>query len=418
MTESMACKNRHLSLDELRTTVEKGVAGLNLDGKKVLTLIPDHTRSGPFGEMYRILCETLGQRAAELHFLIALGTHPPLEEERINEHLGLTPEERSGKYSEFKIFNHLWSDPNALATIGTIPASEIDEISSGLFSEDVPVEINKMIFDYDALLIMGPTFPHEVVGFSGGRKYIFPGIAGPQIINFFHWLGAVITNIEINGTKHTPVREVVDRASEMIDIPVHCCSLVVTDGQANGIFIGDPVDAWSEAADLSSGLHIKYLDRQYPRVLAIAPEMYDDIWTAGKCMYKLEPIVADGGELVIYAPHIDEISYTHGKVLDEIGYHTRDYFLKQMDKFKDYPRGVTAHSTHVRGIGTFEDGVEKPRVTVTLATRIPEERCRKVHLGYRDPDTITVSDWEGREDEGILVVHHAGEILHKLKSNG
>jgi len=79
-------------------------------------------------------------------------------------------------------------------------------------------------------------------------------------------------------------------------------------------------------------------------------------------MYKLEPAIADGGEVVIYAPHIDEISYTHGKLIDEIGYHVRDYFVKQWDRFKRYPGGVLAHSTHLRGIGTYDaaTGVEKP----------------------------------------------------------
>jgi hypothetical protein len=142
--------------------------------------------------------------------------------------------------------------------------------------------------------------------------------------------------------------------------------------------------------------------------------MYDDIWTAGKVMYKLEPVIADGGELVIYAPHIDEVSYTHGENLDRIGYHVRDYFLKQWDTFKQVPWGVLAHSTHVKGLGTFDGGVEKPRANVVLATAIPEERCRRINLGYRNPKDVDVSEYEGREDEGVLLVRNAGEILHRL----
>jgi hypothetical protein len=145
------------------------------------------------------------------------------------------------------------------------------------------------------------------------------------------------------------------------------------------------------------------------------PEMYDDIWTAAKGMYKMEPVIAEGGEVIIYAPHIDEFSYTHGKVLDEIGYHVRDYFVKQWDRFKDYPWGVIAHSTHLRGIGTYEDGVEKPRIKVTLATRISRERCEQLNLDYLDPDTLNLDDWRNREDEGILLVPKAGEMLYRLK---
>jgi len=125
--------------------------------------------------------------------------------------------------------------------------------------------------------------------------------------------------------------------------------------------------------------------------------------------------VADGGELIIYAPHITEVSVTHGKIIEEIGYHVRDYFVKQMDRFGHIPGGVMAHSTHVKGIGTYENGVEKPRVNVVLATGIPEEICRKINLGYRDPTTIEVEEWEDREDEGILYVPKAGEMLYRLR---
>ena len=143
--------------------------------------------------------------------------------------------------------------------------------------------------------------------------------------------------------------------------------------------------------------------------------MYDELWTAGKVMYKLEPVVADRGTLYIYAPHLREISRTWGGQIERIGYHVRDYFLKQWDKFKDTPGGVMAHSTHLKGSGTFENGVEKPRIQVTLATGIPEERTRRVNLGYMDPAKINVAEWEGREDEGIVVIHKAGEMLYRLK---
>jgi nickel-dependent lactate racemase len=146
--------------------------------------------------------------------------------------------------------------------------------------------------------------------------------------------------------------------------------------------------------------------------------MSEDIWTAAKGMYKLEPVVADGGEVIVYAPHIDEISYTHGEMLDEIGYHVRDYFIKQWDRFKHYPGGVLAHSTHLRGLGEYDasTGAERPRINVTLATRISEARCRRVGLRYLDPDSINLDEWRGREAEGILLVPKAGELLYRLKS--
>jgi nickel-dependent lactate racemase len=337
-----------------------------------------------------------------------------MSEEALNRLTGITAEERAGKYAPAHIFNHEWDKPGCFHTIGVITADEIAEITGGLMRQEVPVALNGKIFDYDQLIICGPTFPHEVVGFSGGNKYFFPGIGGPEVIHFTHWLGAVITSMEIIGTKHTPVRQVIDRAASFIDVPKLCFSLVVRDEGLAGLFIGTPEEAYEYAADLSAKLHIIYVDKPFKRVLSVMPEMYDDLWTAAKGMYKLEPAIADGGEVIIYAPHITEISYTHGQIIDQIGYHVRDYFLKQWERFKDYPWGVLAHSTHLRGVGTFEKGIEKPRIQVTLATGIPEERCRRVNLGYLDPATIDMADWEGREDEGILVVDKAGEMLYRV----
>jgi nickel-dependent lactate racemase len=428
--------DQFLNESDIRDLMAEALGQANLDDKRVLVIIPDHTRTAPIPLFFRLFHELLGGRVAALDYLVALGTHQPMGEEALNKLVGVTAAERAGKYGDVRIFNHRWNLPDTFTTIGTISAAEIEEITDGLMHQDVPVKLNKLIFDYDQLIVCGPTFPHEVVGFSGGNKYFFPGIGGAEVINFTHWLGAVMTSMAIIGTKHTPVRQVIDRAASFIDVPKLCFSLVVKDiseacptkldragtvlvgspscGLA-GLFIGTPEEAYEHAADLSAKLHIVYVDKAFQRVLSVMPEMYDDLWTAAKGMYKLEPAIADGGEVIIYAPHITEVSYTHGKIIDQIGYHVRDYFLKLWDRFKDYPWGVLAHSTHLRGIGTFEDGMEKPRIRVTLATGIPEERCWRINLGYLDPTTIDVAEWEGREDEGILVVAKAGEMLYRLK---
>lgn len=410
-------ESQELSQDQVRQIVNDALGQIETAGKKLLVIIPDGTRTAPVGMMFRTLHEALAGRVAKLDYLMALGTHQPMSYEQILRRVEITEEEHKSTYKDVNFFNHHWEKPETFVTVGTITEDQVEEISGGLMRESVPVSLNRMILDYDQLVIVGPVFPHEVVGFSGGNKYLFPGISGAEIINFFHWLGAVITNPKINGTGPTPVRRVVDTAAKMVPTPRFCFSMVVHFGKLNGLYAGTPEEAWQAASELSSRLHIVYKDRPYKRVLSMAPEMYDDIWTAGKCMYKLEPVVADGGELIIYAPHVDEVSYTHGRIIDQIGYHVRDYFLKQWDKFKDVPRGVTAHSTHVRGIGTYENGVEHGRVKVTLATRIPKERCDRINLGYMDPDTIDVSEFENREDEGILCVHKAGEMLYHLKDS-
>jgi nickel-dependent lactate racemase len=404
-----------LSDQDLTAFVREAFAKEHVQGKRVLFIVPDATRSMPMPTMFRALHDTLHQRVAKMDFLIALGTHPPMPESAIFKLVGITREEREGKYRTVGIFNHEWKNTHALQRIGTLTEDMLRDISGGLLCERVDVTINKRIFDYDLICVVGPVFPHEVVGFSGGNKYFFPGIAGEEILNVFHWLGALITNPMINGTKYTPVRRVVDTAASLINIEKRCFCLNVMGKECKGTFYGTPEEAWDAAADLSARTHIRCMDRPFKSVLAVAPEMYDEIWVAGKCMYKLEPVVADGGELIIYGAHIKEVSVTHGGLIKKIGYHTRDYFLAQMDRFHDIPGGILAHSTHVRGIGTYEDGVEKCRVQVTLATSIPEDECTAINLGYRDPASINPEDWRNREDEGLLLVERAGEVLYRLK---
>jgi len=385
-------------------------------GRRILLIVPDHTRTAPVGLLFKTIFQQIGEATKELDVLIALGTHPPMDEEAICGRLEISLDERRGQYRSVRFFNHEWDNPAALREIGMLTAAEVSELTHGLFSMDVPVEINKLVFNYDQVIIVGPVFPHEVVGFSGGNKYLFPGVGGPKILNFFHWLGAVCTNPMIIGNKWTPVRKVVDRAGALVKVDKLCFALVVApDRSLAGLAAGSPEDAWDAASELSKQVHIVYKDKPFKTVLSNMPPMYGDVWVAGKGMYKLEPVVADGGELIIYAPHVTEISVTHGRVIEEIGYHCRDYFLKQWDRFKGHPWGVLAHSTHVRGIGTYEDGVERCRIQVTLATQIPEAACRKINLGYRDPKRIRVEDFQNREEEGVLYVAKAGEMLYHLK---
>ena len=383
--------------------------------KKVLVIVPDGTRTAPVGLLFKSLFNQIGEATDQFDILIALGTHQPMSEAAICGRLEISETDRKSTYGKVRFFNHAWDNPDALKRIGTISAKEISDLSDGLFSMEVPVDVNRLLFNYDQIIIVGPVFPHEVVGFSGGNKYLFPGVGGPEILNFFHWLGAVVTNPMIIGNKWTPVRKVVDRAGAMVTVPKLCFCMVVEKGELAGLFAGTPESAWDKASDHSRSLHICYKERPFRTVLSCVPKMYDELWTGGKGMYKLEPVVADGGELIIYGPHITEVCIAHGKTLLEVGYHCRDYFLKQWDKFRHYPWGVLAHASHVYGIGTYENGVEKPRVRVTLATGIPESVCRQINLGYRDPATINIEDFADREGEGILLVRKAGEMLYHLK---
>lgn len=396
---------------ELREKLVEGLSGLGRAGERWLVIVPDDTRTLPMPAIASALVGELAPKVKELAFLIALGTHPPMTEEQLLSHFGPAYVERPPNVT---VYQHSWDDPSALAELGVITAEEMEEISRGLLAVEVPVEINRLVLEYDRLLIVNPVFPHEVIGFSGGHKYFFPGVSGPRMVHVSHWLGALITNPKINGHKWTPVREMVERAAALVPTPRLGLSLVLRGHDLVGAFLGEVAEAWEAAADLSAQVNIVWVEQPYELVVSVAPAMYRELWTAGKCMYKLEPVVADGGTLIIYAPHIREISPTHGRWLLEVGYHVRDYFLAQWEKFKGYPWAVLAHSTHVKGIGTYRDGVERPRIEVILATGIPEEICRRINLGYRDPRTLDPGEYMDREAEGILAVPRAGEMLYRL----
>lgn len=419
MIERQAPSGEVLDHAAIRAAVHDGLAG-RFSGARVLALIPDHTRTIPLAQLFPLIVDALHD-TRQLDFMVALGTHPPLSEDALNRLVGIDAETRSTIYKHIGLLNHDWANPDALVTLGTISRDQVQGLAGDVWHPslggDVPIRINRLVQDYDHLLIIGPTFPHEVIGFSGGAKYLFPGISGAEMINVTHWLGALMTILKVIGIKDTPVRAMVNAAADTVRTPITLMSLVVVshgdqkDALA-GIFIGDHREAWSAAADLSSQRHIVWLDKPLDRVLSHAPPMYDELWTAAKAMYKLEPAIRDGGEVIVYAPQLDTVSHVHGQYIYEAGYHVRDYYLKQWDRFGHLPLGVLAHGTHLRGSGTFEDGIERARIRVTLATAIPRADCEVLSLGYADPTTIDPDSFIG---EGLLYVPKAGEMLYRVR---
>ncbi len=405
---------------EVRQTLLEGLEG-RFRGQRVLVLIPDGTRTLPLPQLFRLLGEALHD-ARRVDFMVALGTHSPLSEAELCRLVGITRAEQAGIYREVGLLNHAWDNPKALVTIGCVAQEQVRDLAGASWHPslggDVPVRINRAALECDHILILGPTFPHEVVGFSGGAKYLFPGISGPEMINATHWMSALITNLRTIGVEATPVRAMIHLAADFVPTPVTLVALVVVDAGLAGVFIGPHPEAHHAAATLSAARHIVWLNRPFRKVLSQAPPMYGELWTGAKAMYKLEPGVAAGGEIIVYAPHLRTVSTVHGRSIYRIGYHMRDYFLAQWERFSEIPRGVLAHSTHLKGAGTFEGGREIPRIQVTLATQVPPDECQALNLGYQDPAGIRVEDWQNREEEGILFVPKAGEYLYRLKGGG
>ncbi len=410
-----------LMSEEVTSFVREQLAAQDLDGKSVCVIVPDATRSCPLPLLLGAVHGALHGRASTMTVLVALGTHAAMSSEALARHLGYAEGNLEATYPGLTVRNHEWWDPTTFAHLGVIPASRVEELSEGRLSQDVPVRLNKAVVEHDVALVVGPVLPHEVVGMSGGNKYFFPGVAGQEIIDISHWLGALITSAEIIGTTATtPVRALIDEGAALV--PADKLAFCVV-GEATGddqalhsISFGDTKASWASAAEVSAATHVTYLDAPVHRVLSLVPKMYADIWTGAKGFYKLEPVVDDGGEVILFAPHITEISAMHPEIAD-IGYHCRDYFVKQWDRFKHLHWGVLAHSTHLRGAGTYDaqTGVEELRVQVTLATGIPEEVCRAANLGYLDPDSVDIDSFAA--DPDTFVVHRAGEVLFRLRQD-
>ena len=415
-TSSIGGPDQVLDDETVREFVVAALNAEDLDGRSVCVIVPDGTRSCPLPLLMSAVHQALSPRASRITVLIALGTHAAMDDRQLAKHLGYPEGGLSAAYPGMEVINHEWWNPDALVSLGFIDADKVDELSDGRLAQPVDVVINRAVVDHDVALVVGPVFPHEVVGFSGGNKYFYPGVAGQEIIDFSHWLGALITSGDIIGTRGiTPVRALINQAASMIPSRRLALCLVAQSGTTalHAVSFGPPEQAWASCADVSAQTHVRYLDAPVRRVLSIIPTKYQDMWTGAKGFYKVEPVVADGGQVVIYAPHITQISAMH-PAIEQIGYHCRDYFLTQWDQFKHYHWGELAHSTHLKGAGSYDPATgEIGRVTVTLATSIPQEMVRAVNLDYLDPSSVDIAAYQA--DPDTLVLPQAGEVLYRLR---
>ena len=396
-----------LDAPEVDGFIRSRLAEIDLDGRSLCLVIPDATRTCPLPLLLSAVASAVESRVRSCTGVVALGTHAPMTDEDINAMVGP---------SYFAVVNHEWWVDTTFADIGTLGADTVSELSNGMLREIVDVRINRLILESDVTIIIGPVLPHEVVGFSGGNKYLFPGLSGQELIDVTHWLGALITSRTIIGTRGvTPVRALIDAAARLVPGERHALCAVVdhATGGLHSLSFGAPEQAWTAAADIAADTHIKYLQEPVSRVLSIVPSRYTDLWTGAKGFYKVEPVVADGGEVVLYAPHITEIAAMHPDQ-EGVGYHSRDFFLANWDKYRDHPRGELAHSTHLYGAGTY-DAVhgEHQRVLVTLATGIPRDVVTRANLNYMDPGSVDLAAWTS--DPDTLVVPDAGEVLYRLR---
>src|SRR5437870_6082392 len=207
---------------------------------------------------------------------------------------------------------------------------------------------------YDTVVIFSATVPHEVAGFAGGAKYLFPGVAGPDLTHATHWLGALASIENVIGRIETPTRHMIEAAADFVPAQIITLNSVITREEDNrlrthALFAGGFRDAFRRAAEVSRQVHIKYTGRKYQRVVALLDEHYDELWVGGKASYKLGGIIEEEGELVIYAPHLKGISTTHGRMIEKYGYAPLEV-VREMVEGSDELRAnlcVAAHLAHV-----------------------------------------------------------------------
>ena len=371
-------------------------------GERVLAIIPDKTRDDTTHILFPIAAEFLAKRGvASFDALVAQGTHPPMSESQKLSKIGC--DEFSGQ-----LFDHRWDDPDELITLGELSAETVRGLTNGLIDSAVPVSINKLLAPgiYDTVLVFGATVPHEVAGFAGGAKYFFPGVAGPELTHTTHWLGALAGIENIIGQVETPTRSLIEAATDLIEARIISLNTVVSrtrDGELTtyALFAGDIRDAFRRAAEVSRQVHIRYTGRKYRRVIALLDPHYDELWVGGKASYKLGAIIEEGGELIIYAPHLTRLSETHGALIEKYGYAPLESVRDMLGVSQELRENlcIAAHLAHVAYEGRFR---------ITMATGLDEETCRRVNLGYIDHRSFEI-----RAGDDTLIVEDAGRDLYQ-----
>ena len=411
-----------LRVNDMRPIVEEALHAVE-SGSRVLAIVSDRTRDDNTPELFPLVSQTLARiGASSLDVLIAQGTHVAMNEadKRAKIGAGLASMPLLGS-----VFDHHWDRESELTTLGTIGADVIAKETGGLLNESVRIRLNAHLApgQYDHVLVLGATVPHEVAGFAGGAKYFFPGVAGPELTHLTHWLGALATIERVIGRIETPTRHLIEAAGAFVPAPVIAFTTVATRDSSGlktrALFTGDIRETVRRAAEISQQVHIRYTGRRYERVVAILDEHYDELWVGGKASYKLGSIIERGGELIIYAPQLSAISLTHGALIEKYGYAPLER-VRDMVEGSDELRAnlcVAAHLAHVAYAGEKgDDGVVVPRYRITLAANLSEETTRRVNLGYLDVRTF--DPWAYRDDPDTLVVENAGRDLYLVDRDG
>lgn len=375
--------------------------------KKVLVLPPDYTRFHSFaGELTQLAWQYLGERLTDV--LPALGTHSPMTEEQMAHMFGPVPREL------FRV--HDWR--NDVVTLGTVPADYVTTVSEGKVDYAWPAQVNKLLVDggHDLILSIGQVVPHEVIGMANYNKNIFVGTGGEEGINKSHFIGATYGMERIMGRALNPVRQVLNYASDNFaqDLPIVYVQTVVAKNAAGklvvkGLFIGDDLECFTKAAELSLQVNFVMLEKPLKKVVVyLDPSEFKSTWLGNKSIYRTRMAIEDGGELIVLAPGLKEFGEDPqmDQLIRKYGYFTTPKILELTRDNADLQNnlGAAAHLIH----GSAED-----RFSITYCPgHLSQAEIEKANYNYADLDTMLQKYNPDQLKDGFNTLPDGEEIFY------
>ena len=345
----------NLSHEDLRQGLQEALDKLG-ERRKVLAIPPDYTRlPSRAGELTEMAWEYYGDRLTDV--LPALGTHTPMTDDQISHMFGQLPASL--------IREHDWR--NDVLTLGEVPASYVREVTDGDVDFPWPAQVNRLLVEggFDLILSIGQVVPHEVVGMANYNKNILVGTGGSEGINKSHYIGAVYGMERMMGRADTPVRRVFNYATEKFlkGLPILYVLTVVgvnEEGaqQTYGLFVGDDLEVFERAAQLSLEVNFVMVERPLKKTLVwLDPTEFKSTWLGNKSIYRTRMAIADGGELIVLAPALKE--FGEDKAIDQLirkyGYYGTPATLKAVAENQDLRDNLSAaaHLIHGSSEGRF-----------------------------------------------------------------
>jgi len=373
-----------LTADEIRGGLLRSLEGRKL--KKVLILPPDFTRfHSNAGFITNVYYHALTGLGVTVDIMPALGTHVPVTREQWDAMFGDIPYE--------KMLVHNWRTD--VVKLGEVPAEFLSEVTEGLWTEPVSVEVNRLVMDesYDLIISPGQVVPHEVIGMSNHAKNLFVGVGGSDMINKSHMVGAVYGMERMMGRDHTPVRRIFDYGMEhfLSERPILFVLTVTTAPggkiRTHGVFIGEGRDCLTKAVRLAQEKNIDFVEHGLKKcVVYLDPSEFKSTWLGNKAVYRTRMAMADGGELIILAPGVERFGEDGevDKLIRKYGYrgrlHTLEEFRKPENADLRGNMGAAAHLIHGSSDGRF---------TITYAVRnITRREIEEVGFESADYDTL------------------------------